>query len=348
MPDTFRVALTRDFRDDDGSIGWGDIGMAELEAEPGVEWEFLPVDETPLSPGALAGYDGVMVLGNAVDAGSLVGADRLRVLARFGVGYDTIDLDACSAAGIPVTTTPDGTRLPMALAAVTMLLAVAHNVRQKDRIVRERRNWDERYQYNGLGLPGKTLGIIGFGNIGREVARLLGPMNMRVVAYDPYLPAAKAAELGGEPVSIERLMSEADAVVVTAALTEETRHLVNAERLALMKRDAVIVNVARGPLIVQAALAEVLRAGAIRGAGIDVLEKEPADDDDPILACDNVLLSPHATGWTDLLSYGNGSGCVRSLLEVKRGFRPSHLVVNPAAFEHERWRGVPAAPRTDR
>lgn len=346
MPETFRVALTRDFRDDDGSIGWGDIGMAELEAEPGVEWEFLAVNETPLSAGALAGYDGVMVLGNAVDAGSLKGADRLKVLARFGVGYDTIDLDACAAAGIPVTTTPDGTRLPMALAAVTLLLAVAHNVRQKDRIVRERRNWDERYQYNGLGLPGKTLGIVGFGNIGREVARLLGPMNMRVLAYDPYLPPEKAAELGAELVPIERLMSESDAVVVTAALTPETRHLVDAERLALMKRDAVIVNVARGPLIDQAALAEALQAGAIRGAGLDVLEKEPADDDDPILDCDNVLLSPHATGWTDLLSYGNGSGCVRSLLEVKRGFRPSHLVVNPEAFEHERWRGVPDAPRT--
>lgn len=346
MPDTFRVALTRDFRDDDGSIGWGDIGMGELESEPGVEWEFLAVNETPLSPGALAGYDGVMVLGNAMDAGSLIGADRLRVIARFGVGYDTIDLDACSVAGIPVTTTPDGTRLPMALAAVTMLLAVAHNVRQKDRIVRERRNWEERYEYNGLGLPGKTLGIIGFGNIGREVARLLGPLNMRVLAYDPYFPTDRAAELGAEIVPIERLMAEADAVVVTAALTPETRHLVNAERLALMKRDAVLVNVARGPLIDQAALAKALQAGGIRGAALDVLEKEPADDDDPILDCDNVLLSPHATGWTDLLSFGNGSGCVRSLLEVKRGFRPSHLVVNPTAFHHPRWEGVPDAPRT--
>ena len=126
----------------------------------------------------------------------------------------------------------------------------------------------------------------------------------------------------------------------------KTRHLVNAERLALMKQNAVIVNVARGPLIDQAALAIALAEGRIRGAGLDVLEKEPADDDDPILDQDNVLLSPHATGWTDLLAYGNGSGCVRSLLEVKRGFRPSHLVVNPAALDHERWADVPPAPRT--
>lgn len=344
MTDTFRVALTRDFRDDDGSIGWGDVGMAELEAEPGIEWEFLPVNETPLSPGALAGFDGVMVLGNAVDAGSLVGADRLKVLARFGVGYDTIDIDACTAAGVPVTTTPDGTRQPMALAAVTLLFAVAHNVRQKDRIVRERRNWEERYQYNGLGLPGKTLGIIGFGNIGREVQRLLGPLEMRLLAYDPYLPAERAAELGAELVPLERVMAESDAIVVTAALTPETRHLVNAERIGMMKPGAVLVNVARGPLVDQAALARALQAGAIRGAGLDVLEKEPVDDDDPILECDNVLLSPHATGWTDLLAYGNGSGCIRSLLEVKRGYRPSHLVINPAAFDHVRWAGVPEAP----
>lgn len=343
MTDIFRVALTRDFRSEDGTIGWGDIGIAELEREPGVEWEFLPVNETPLSPGSLAGYDGVMVLGNAMDAGSLMGADRLKVVARFGVGYDTIDLEACTTAGVPVVTTPDGTRGPMALAAVTLLLSVAHNVRQKDRIVRERRDWDERYEYNGLGLPGKTLGIVGFGNIGREVHRLLAPLGMRVLAYDPYFEAQKARSLGAELVSLERLMSEADAVVVTAALTPETRHLINAERLALMKKEAVMVNVARGPLIDQAALATVLREGKIRGAGLDVLEQEPAAADDPILDCDNVLLSPHATGWTDLLAYGNGSGCVRSLLEVKRGYRPSHLVVNPAAFDHQRWAGVPEA-----
>lgn len=344
MADTFRVALTRDFRNDDGSIGWGDIGLGRLEAEPGIEWEFLPVNESPLSPGALAGYDGVMVLGNSVDAGSLEGADRLKVLARFGVGYDTIDLDACTAKGVPVAITPDGTRRPMAIAAVTMLLAVAHNVRQKDRIVRERRDWSERYQYNGLGLPGKTLGIIGFGNIGREVNRLLGPFDMRTIAYDPYASPELAASHGAELVELDRLMAEADAIIVTAALTPETRHLVNADRLALMKSNAVIVNVARGPLIDQAALAKVLQAGAIRGAGLDVLEDEPARDDDPILDCDNVLLSPHATGWTDLLSYGNGSGCVRSLLEVKRGYRPSHQVVNTAAFEHARWAGVPEIP----
>lgn len=344
MADTFRVALTRDFRDDDGNIGWGDIGLDRLEAEPGIEWDFLDVNESPLSPGALAGYDGVMVLGNSVDAGSLEGADRLKVLARFGVGYDTIDVEACTAKGVPVTITPDGTRRPMAIAAVTMLLSVAHNVRQKDRIVRERRDWSERYEYNGLGLPGKTLGIIGFGNIGREVGRLLAPFDMRTIAYDPYAKPEMAAEHGAELVDLERLMAESDAIIVTAALTPETRHLVNADRIALMKRDAVIVNVARGPLIDQAALAAALKAGAIRGAGLDVLEDEPARDDDPILDCDNVLLSPHATGWTDLLSYGNGSGCVRSLLEVKRGHRPSHVVINPDAFEHEQWNGVPDVP----
>lgn len=344
MADTFRVALTRDFRDDDGNIGWGDIGLDRLEAEPGIEWDFLDVNESPLSPGALADYDGVMVLGNSVDAGSLEGADHLKVLARFGVGYDTIDVEACTAKGVPVTITPDGTRRPMAIAAVTMLLSVAHNVRQKDRIVRERRDWSERYEYNGLGLPGKTLGIIGFGNIGREVGRLLAPFDMRTIAYDPYAKPETAAEHGAELVDLERLMAESDAIIVTAALTPETRHLVNADRIALMKRDAVIVNVARGPLVDQAALAAALKAGAIRGAGLDVLEDEPARDDDPILDCDNVLLSPHATGWTDLLSYGNGSGCVRSLLEVKRGYRPSHVVINPDAFAHEQWNGVPDVP----
>ncbi|GAA1466338.1 NAD(P)-dependent oxidoreductase [Microbacterium thalassium] len=347
MPETFKVALTRDFRADDGSIGWGDIGIDALEREPGVEWEYLEVDETPLSPGALAGYDGVMVLGNALDAASLEGADRLKVVARFGVGYDTIDVDACTRAGIPVTTTPDGTRGPMALAAVTLLLAVAHNVRQKDRIVRERRDWSERYAYNGVGLPGKTLGIIGFGNIGREVARLLAPLGMHVLAYDPYLDAGRAADAGAELVGIDELMANADAVVVTAALTPETRHIVDARRIDLMKPDALLVNVARGPLVDQAALADALTRGRIRGAGLDVLEKEPADDDDPILDCDNVLLSPHATGWTEQLAYGNGSGCVRSLLEVARGQRPSYLVINPAAFDHERWQGVPEAPGAD-
>lgn len=233
-----------------------------------------------------------------------------------------------------MTITPDGARRPVATAALALLLAVLHNVTTKDRLVREGR-WAEKEQWMGLGLTGRRIGLIGLGNTARDLVGLLRPFEVDIVAYDPYCPPETAAGLGVRLVDVDTVMARADAVIVMCALTEETRHLVDARRLSLMKPTAVLLNVARGPVVDEAALIDALRVRRIRGAGLDVFESEPPAADNPLLGMDQVVLSPHALAWTDEMSAGNGGSAVRAVLEVSAGRVPP-FVVNRDVIESPR------------
>jgi phosphoglycerate dehydrogenase-like enzyme len=168
--------------------------------------------------------------------------------------------------------------------------------------------------------------VIGFGNIGQDVFRLARPFDMRFIAHDPYGSAAAAAALGVELVDLETLLRTADFVSINCALTPETRHLINAERLELMKPTAFLINTARGPIVDQAALTAALRERRIAGAGIDVFEEEPVDPHDPILTLDNVIVTPHALPFTDEIMKGNGRGACESVLAVAAGELPRNIV----------------------
>ena len=342
----FRVGLTRDFLNASGEIGWGDIGLALLDEAPGVEWDFLGADVADLRVEDVGGWDALLVLAPTVRAAALQGVERLRVVARFGVGYDNVDVEACAERGVLVTITPDGVRRPVAVAGLTLVLATAHRLVAKDRLIRDGR-WAEKLDHMGMGLTGRTLGSVGFGNIAWELFALAAPLGMRHVAADPNVDAAEARELGVDLLSLEDLLSVADVVVVNAALSAGTHHLLDGPKLALMKPSAYLVNVARGPIVDQAALTEALRQGRIAGAGLDVFEQEPIDPSDPLLMLDNVILAPHAIAWTDELALGNGTSACRAILAVAEGRVPDH-VVNPAALQHPRWQGAavrPAPPR---
>ena len=327
----FRVGLTRDFLKPDGTVGWGDIRLDLLDAAPGLEWEFLAENTGELRADQVRDYDAVIVLAPRVTAATLEGADRLALIARFGVGYDSVDVDACTRNGVLLSITPDSVRRPMATTVLTYILALSHRLLQKDRLTREG-GWARKLDYMGYGLTGKTVGIIGLGNIGQEAVRLCAPLEMRFIAYDPYLDAAKAASLGVESVDLETLLRTADFVVILCQLTPETHHLLNAERIALMKPTAFLVSVARGPIVDQVALTTALQQGRIRGAGLDVFEQEPVDPNDPILRLDNVIVSPHALCWTDEMASRAGVSISRSILAVKAGQAPEHTV-NRAAID---------------
>lgn len=332
----FRVGLTRDFRAPDGSIGWGDIGLDALATAPGVGWEFLPSDDAVLPASVADEYDALIVLTPRVAA--LPADPRLRIVARFGVGYDNVDVGACTEAGVLVTITPDGVRRPVAVSALALTLAVTHRMLEKDALVRTGR-WHEKLDYMGVGLTGRTLGLIGWGNIGREVSHVFAPLQMRQLAADPFADGAAARAAGVELVELPELLMNADVVIVTCALTDATHHLLDAPTLALMKPSAYLVNVARGPIVDQRALTEALSASWIAGAALDVFDPEPPAPDDPLLALDNVLLSPHAVAWTDELALGNGSSAVQAVLDVAAGRRPQH-VVNVEALAHPRWKEI--------
>jgi D-3-phosphoglycerate dehydrogenase len=329
----FHVGLTRDFLMTDGTLAFGDIGLDLLDRTPGVKHEFLAENTRELTAAQVRDYDAILVLAPRVSAATLTGADRLTVLARFGVGYDTVDVDACTANGVLLTITPDGVRRPVATSVMAFILALGHKVFAKDRITREGR-WGEKLAMMGTGLVGKTLGIVGFGNIGREVARLAKPFDLRIVAADPYVSREQAAAAGAELVDLDTLMRTADFVSVNCNLSDETRHLIDARRLALMKSTAFLINTARGPVVDEPALVTVLGARRIAGAALDVFEQEPADPANPLFALDNVILAPHAICWTDECFLNNGRSAIQSILDVAAGRLPRHIV-NRAVADSE-------------
>ncbi len=332
----FRVGLTRDFLRADGSQAFADIDTSVLDVR-GVAWACLGEGGAgeELPPAQMADLDAVLVLAPLVTESTLAGADRLAVVARLGVGYDSVDVEACTRHGVALTITPDGVRRPVASAALAFLLALAHKLPLKDRLTRDGR-WSEKAEHMGIGLRGRTLGLVGFGSIGGEISRLLSPHEMRIVAADPFARAETARDLGVELVSLDDLLASADFVIVCCSLAPETRHLIGNDQLRRMKDSAYLINVARGPIVDQPALTAALREGVIAGAALDVFEQEPVAPDEPLLSFDNVIVAPHALSWTDESFRMMGESAFRGILEVSRGRVPDY-VVNPDVLATERF-----------
>ena len=337
MSAPFRVALSGDFRKPDGSPVYPDFDLEPLRQAPGVELAYLE-PRNPVEADQLADFDALILLTQRFTKDSINPNGRLAVVARFGVGYDTVDVEACTRAGIALVITPDGVRRPVAVSIVTFILALSGKLMAKDRLTREAAaGFAKRGDHMGLGLVGRTLGSIGIGNIGAELFRLIKAFEMRLIAHDPYADAKLAAELGVELVGLEEVFQRSDFVSVSCPLTPETRHLVNADRLALMKPTAYLINTSRGPIVDQKALTKALKERGIAGAGLDVLEKEPPDADDPILKLDNVIFAPHALCWTDQCFAGNGAADVRAVLDVQHGREPP-AVVNRDVLQTAAWK----------
>lgn len=336
MPEPFRVALSGDFRKADGSPTYPDFDLAPLRSAPNVEMAFLE-SANPLRAEQLEDFDALILLAHRFTADSVPKSGRLAAVARFGVGYDTVDVPALSKAGIALVITPDGVRRPVAVSIITFILALTGKLLIKDRLTREAATgFARRSDHMGVGLVGRTLGSLGIGNIGAEMFRMAKPFDMAFIAHDPFADRKVAAELGIELVSLEDVFRRSDIVSVSCPLTPETHHLVNAERLALMKPSAYLINTARGPIVDQKALTKVLAERRIAGAGLDVLEQEPPDPDDPILKLDNVILAPHALCWTDQCFAGNGAADVKAVLDIKQGNEPRGIV-NRDVVSHPDW-----------
>ena len=323
MEGRFRVGLTRDFLNAKGELRFG-IGLELVHDRPDIEWEYLARDTPEVQNELVRGYDALLVLAPKVTAQTLEGNDRLAIIARFGVGYDSVDVTACTRQGIAVTITPDGVRRPVAVAAVTYVLALSQKLLVKDRLTRAGR-WAEKGDHMGMGVVDRVLGIIGLGNIGREVCQLARPFGLRLIAHDPYVDRDAAASVGAELVGLDDLLRAADFVCICAALTDDSRHLIDARRLALMKPTAYLINVARGPIVDQAALTQALRAGRLQGAGLDVFEREPPDPHDPLFTLDNVIVTPHAICWTDQCFADNGRSAWTSILDIAAGRAPQYV-----------------------
>ena len=295
----FKLGLSKDLLDASGKPSFGHGPMDILNKEVGIDYEFLPESVSEITPDIMASYDGLYVNSPQVTAHSVSRADcRVKIVARHGVGYDSVDVKALADKGIITTNTPVAVRRPVAVAALTFVFALAGRLITKDKLTREGR-WHERTSHMGLGLTTRTLGVIGAGGIGQELLALAKPFGWRVLASDPHVATSRIEALGADHVSTETLLSQSDFVVCSLILNAQTRHFLNAHRLALMKKQAYLINMARGPVIDEVALIHALQSGALAGAALDVFEQEPVARDNPLLKMENVLLTPHSLCWTD-------------------------------------------------
>ena len=321
----FRIGITADVLKSDGRPIFGEEALALLDT-PQVEWEYMDPSSSEISAAHAARYDAICAMTTRVTPRSLdAKAIRLKLIARFGVGYDSIDVPACTAAGVLLTIAPDGVRRPVATSALTLVLMLAQQVLIKDRLTRSGR-WNEKMDYIGTGLTGRTLGSIGIGNIGAELFRIAKPLEMRCIAHDPAVDPAHAASLGVTLVDMDTLFRESDFLTVNCPLNEQTRGLVDVRLLGLMKRSAYLVNTARGPIVDEKALYAALSSGKIAGAGLDVFEQEPTPADNPILKLDNVVVTPHGICFTDECMRGLAESAFRAALDVAAGREPPYIV----------------------
>jgi D-3-phosphoglycerate dehydrogenase / 2-oxoglutarate reductase len=271
----------------------------------------------------LPGVDGYIAGVDEISAEAIGAADRLKVIARYGVGVDQVDLDAARARGIVVTNTPGANSVSVAELTIGLMLALARHI--PEAVVATRQGAWPRLA--GLSLRGRTVGLLGFGSIGREVARRLVAFECRLLAYDPYASPEAARPLGAELVGLPELLAAADFVSLHLPVTPETRGMVDEAFLAQMKHGAYLLNTARGELVDEEALARSLVAGRLSGAALDVLCEEPPAPDHPLLGLKHVLITPHAGAHADDAMNAMGRMAMEECLRVLQGQEPRNRVV---------------------
>src|SRR5262245_12256020 len=323
MPRPFRVGLTADFASGDVRL-FDNKSLEELRSS-GIDCQFLEQHEPVLASHQTQDFDALIVLTPRVTADSFVPSGRLMAILRFGVGYDAVDVGACTEAGMALFITSGAVNFSVAEAILGWMLALGHHSFQKDRLTREGK-WSERTQWMGSELRRKTIGLIGLGGIGGALTQLLRPFQTaELLAFDPYVAPERAADLNTRLTDLPHLLRTSDYVVVSCPLNEQTRGLLGADELAQMKPQAYLVNAARGGIVDEVALGAALKSRRIAGAAIDVFTTEPAKQH-PFFELDNVLLAPHAIALTYELFQEISLMCCQQAMALSRGRIPAGLI----------------------
>lgn len=298
-------------------------GLAQLEAAGHTVDQQLGLDEAGLLD-AIADCDALIVRSQTqVSARVLAAAGQLRIVARAGVGVDNVDIEAATQQKVVVVNAPLANSVSAAEHSLGLLLALARNIPQAHGDL-VGGSWS-RAQFQGVELADKTLGIVGFGRIGQLVGQRAAGFDMRVVAFDPYLPDELFSELGVEQMSLERLFAESDFITLHVARTPETENMVDAELLSLAKPSLRLVNVSRGGIINEQDLAEAIRGGVIAGAALDVFATEP-EVDSPLFGLPSVVVTPHLGASTAEAQDKAGVSVAQQVVQMLSGQMPAHAV----------------------
>ena len=275
----------------------------------------------------LGDYDALLVRsGTDVNAKVIEAGKRLKFIGRAGVGVDNIDVEAATRKGIIVANAPEGNTLAATEHTMAMMQALARNIPQANASLKKK-EW-KRSKFMGVELNEKTLGIVGFGRIGREVAKRANAMDMKCVAYDPFITKERAAQLGVEMMSIAELFKVADVITVHTPLIAETKHVINAKSIATMKDGVRIINCARGGIIDEKALYDAIKSGKVAGAALDVFETEPPFES-PLLALDQVIVTPHLGASTVEAQLNVAVSVAKQCVEVLKGGSAKYVVNAP-------------------
>jgi D-3-phosphoglycerate dehydrogenase len=264
-----------------------------------------------------------------IDAEVLAAAPKLKIIARAGVGVDNVDIPEATRRGIVVVNTPDGNTVSTAEHTLGLMLALARHIPEGDQSMRAGR-WDRKL-YTGVELRGKTLGIVGFGRIGRAVAKRAAAFEMTLIAYDPFVTADAAAAVGVEMVSLDDIWQRSDFITLHSLITPETKELINAGNLAKTKPGVRIVNAARGALVDEAALADAIRSGHVAGAALDVFAEEPPPAENPLVGLAGVIHTPHLAASTEDAQIVVAVDAARLVIDALANGE-YHNVVNPAVL----------------
>lgn len=269
--------------------------------------------------------DGVIVRLFEIRAGDLEKTNRLKVIAKHGVGVDNIDTGAATAKGIPVVHTPIAPALPVVEFTIGVMLALGRKICPADRAVRAGR-YSERLAFAGVEFRGRTLGIAGLGEIGRGVARAASAgLGMKVIAYDPFVSKENYDGPARLVDSLDALLAQADVVTLHVPLTSATRHLIDRDRLAALKPGCLLINASRGPVVDEKAIVAALESGLLAGAALDVFEQEPLPGDHPLCRLPNVILTPHIASATPEAMDRMAIGAAQGVLDALQGRRPEHV-----------------------
>jgi phosphoglycerate dehydrogenase-like enzyme len=313
----FITGISGDLINSEGVPCFGEKSLEKIYNRADIDLVWMDPNITEISQDMAAKFDAILLNLPKATKKTVERSDcRLKIISRFGVGYDSVDIVAMKNKNIIVTNTPNAVRRPVAVAALTMIFSLSGKLLLKDKLVRSG-SWNERTNHMGVGLTEKTLGVLGAGNIGSELIQLSKPFFGEIISYDPFLSREELNKKGVEKVELSELAKKSDFVVILCNLNENTKNLIDIKFFKQMKDSSFIINMSRGPVIKEKDLIFALKNKLIMGAGLDVMTIEPVEKDNPLLEMKNTVLTPHALCWTDECFADIANEAIESILNYK-------------------------------
>ena len=311
----FKVGISGDLLNDKNQPCFGNAPLQLLKNRKDIEIFWMDKAITEITSDMTSLYDALLLNLPKANADCVSKSDcRLKIISRFGVGFDSVDIESMKKKNIVVTNTPNAVRRPVAVATLTMIFGLVSKLIKKDNLVRTG-NWNQRTNFMGVGLSNKTLGVIGAGSIGTETIKLSKPFFKNILAFDPFLSEEEISQKGAVKTKLYDLASKSDFIVILCNLDNSTKSMINLEFFSNMKSSGYIFNLSRGPVINEVDLEKALEEKKIAGAGLDVTTIEPLPANSKLLKYDNVIITPHALCWTDECFNDIATEAISSILD---------------------------------